>query len=462
MTSPSLNHAAISLLDTILTDSPQWDPRDSAGTCFHNFFLAKEDSIVLKEIPTGNVDPSRHKRPHHKSRRGCSNCRKRRVKCDEKTPRCSHCLRRDEECERRAFDIRQTHSPQPDMLQQIPPPPLLGGTSPAVNMLHMKLFHHFETSTRHTLCFGSVWKEALGWSLEYEALMQAILCVSARHLAYLCPDEPGYGVAAASHLAQTLSIFRKDINQKFTASNVDFFMATSVLIYFELWTETEFLVTDSAGLTALDLSKDTIFRLAGGLVEIFMRSGPVMYEKPSSFIVDIMHSPRQVLNSAARLSKETLASFHSFFSYSQPLRYEQLSVASAFKGDSTPEPSEWMAGQTSEEEVNFLAAHKDVVSRLTTLLLFLPEVQGPEFLEASEQLMPDLTRYAFTFLIMIHAYAEKIISRQDPKGLLMLYHFYRAVRILLGGPNCWWSHKRARLLEPLLEERLQNQLNRAL
>ena len=190
-----------------------------------------------------------------------------------------------------------------------------------------------------------------------------------------------------------------------------------------------------------------------------MSSGPVMYEKPSSFIVDIMHSPRHVLNNAARLSKETLASFHSFFSYTQPLSYEQLSVASAFKADSKPEPSEWMAQPIPEEEADLLRGHKDIVSRLATLLPFLPEVQGPEFPEASIQLMPDLSRYAFTFLLMIHRYIEKTIARHDPKGLLMLYHFYRAVRILLGGPNYWWAHKRVRLMEPLLKETLINHSN---
>jgi hypothetical protein len=371
-------------------------------------------------------------------------------------------LRRAEECEQRILDVRPPHSPQPNMLQQMPSPALLVGTSPTVNMLHMKLFHHFETSTRHTLSFESVWKEALGWSLENEALMHAILSISAKHLVYLCPNEPVYGVAAASHLAQTLSIFRRDINHKFTALNIDSFMATSILIFFELWTETEFLATDSAGLTTLDLSKDSIFRLAGGLVEIFHSADSVMQEKPSSFIVEIMHSPRQSLNNAARLSKETLSSFHSFFSYTQPPHYEQLSVASAFEGNSTPEPSVAVRGQLSEDETDLCAAHKDAVNRLATLLSFLPEVQGPKYSEASEQMMPDLTRYAFTFLIFIHGYAEMTISRQDPKGILVLYHFYRAVRILLVGPNCWWTHKRARLLEQLLEARLHSEFDREL
>jgi hypothetical protein len=371
-------------------------------------------------------------------------------------------LRRNEGCEQRALGIRQAESRKPDTVQQIPPLDPVVGTSPSVNMLHMKLFHHFETVTRHTLCFQSVWKKALGWSLEYEALMQAILSISAKHLAHLCPEEPVYGVAAASHLAQTLSVFRRDINQKFTASNIDSFMATSILIYFELWTETEFLVTDSAGQTALDLSKDTVFPLAGGLVEIFKSAGPVLYEKPSTFVAEIMHSPRQSLNSASRLSKEMLASCQTFFSHAHPLRYEQLSAASVFNGNLTLEPSKQPAEQPFEGEDNFFVDHKDAVCRLAVLLSFLPEIQGPEFPEISEQLTPDLTRYSFTFLIYIHGYAEKTIRRQDPKGLLLLYHFYRTVRILLGGPDSWWTHKRARILEPLLERRLRSEFHKSL
>lgn len=233
------------------------------------------------------------------------------------------------------------------MLQQLPPPaPLRSDTSFTVNMLHMKLFHHFETSTRHALCFESICKDALGWSLEHDALMHAILCVSARHLAYLCPDDPVDGVAATSHLPKRSGIFRRAINQQFTPSNVGPFMATAVLIYVELWTEPDSLVTDAAGHTTLDLSKNTIFPHASGLVEVFLRSGPVMYEKQSSFIVEIMHSARQSLNSAARLSRDALASFHSFFSYARPLRCEQLSVASAFGSNPTPDepPREFMIG----------------------------------------------------------------------------------------------------------------------
>jgi hypothetical protein len=157
-----------------------------------------------------------------------------------------------------------------------------------------------------------------------------------------------------------------------------------------------------------------------------------------------------------------LASCHSFFSHATPLTYDQLSAASIFKRKPMPGLGERPAEQPSEGEASYLTDHKNAVSRLAVLLPFLPELQGPEFPEVSEQLMPDLTRYAFTFLIWIQEYAEKTISRQDPKGFLVLYHFYRAVRIWLGGPSGWWAHKRARLLEPMLERRLRGAFDKNL
>ncbi|KAK2612846.1 hypothetical protein QQS21_001126 [Conoideocrella luteorostrata] len=42
--------------------------------------------------------PYHAKRPHKKSRMGCQNCKSRRVKCDEKHPTCTTCMRRGEEC----------------------------------------------------------------------------------------------------------------------------------------------------------------------------------------------------------------------------------------------------------------------------------------------------------------------------------------------------------------------------
>ena len=90
-----------------------------------------------------------------------------------------------------------------------------------IYLLHMKLLHHFEAHTRHALAFDTVWQEAIRLSLECESLMHAILGLSAAHLAFLQPENPQYEMAAATHLSQTLCLFRQDLTKAFTVSNID-------------------------------------------------------------------------------------------------------------------------------------------------------------------------------------------------------------------------------------------------
>ncbi|XPS68041.1 hypothetical protein M3J07_000331 [Ascochyta lentis] len=48
------------------------------------------------------------RRTHTKSRLGCSQCRKRRVKCDEQLPQCSSCIQRGESCVYLRFPTKST------------------------------------------------------------------------------------------------------------------------------------------------------------------------------------------------------------------------------------------------------------------------------------------------------------------------------------------------------------------
>ncbi|KAK9388463.1 hypothetical protein V1515DRAFT_585249 [Lipomyces mesembrius] len=70
---------------------------------FTNTFVLSSTSNseqVLSEVPKGFIiDPFRQRRPHQKSRTGCENCRRRRVKCNEEIP-CANCARRRERCQR--------------------------------------------------------------------------------------------------------------------------------------------------------------------------------------------------------------------------------------------------------------------------------------------------------------------------------------------------------------------------
>ena len=191
----------------------------------------------------------------------------------------------------------------------------------------MKLFQHFSNHTIHTLSFGTrVWEEALVLSVEFPALMHAILCVSARHLAHLYPEDPQYDMAAAGHLAQGLALFREDLSKKFTPSNIDAFMATGSLLHYEQWCTTDFTLGDGD----YKPSCDRIFILSRGLQTIFMDSLPCISDKPSPFLEQIVYSPRRRLRQHARLQPHTIDFFQSFFSLSEPLTVEKLSVPPVF------------------------------------------------------------------------------------------------------------------------------------
>ncbi|KAK0636087.1 hypothetical protein B0T17DRAFT_518060 [Bombardia bombarda] len=92
--------------------------RRGAATPAAHFNLFQVDGLA--ELPFNTLDPSRQLRPHQKSRKGCLNCRKRHVKCDEQLPRCSHRQRRDEVCQLR----RPPSSKTPSVAASQPPKPI--------------------------------------------------------------------------------------------------------------------------------------------------------------------------------------------------------------------------------------------------------------------------------------------------------------------------------------------------
>ncbi|KAL4746214.1 hypothetical protein BDW72DRAFT_210613 [Aspergillus terricola var. indicus] len=62
--------------------------------------------------PVNSYTASQSRKSHKKSRLGCGNCKRRRIKCDEKNPECGNCLRHSVSCdyENAAGDKRGTSS----------------------------------------------------------------------------------------------------------------------------------------------------------------------------------------------------------------------------------------------------------------------------------------------------------------------------------------------------------------
>ncbi|KAL4894712.1 hypothetical protein BDV59DRAFT_174848 [Aspergillus ambiguus] len=165
----------------------------------------------------------RSRRTHHKSRSGCKNCKRRRVKCDEKKPSCTNCLQHSVECD---FGIAS------DWTSVSPSPPASGprqqyrfkqskfqtalsskgeqkassigvqcdlpldySSNSGISMADLQLYHHYITSTYKTLTYEPedvhrVYQTHLPqWGFTFPSVLHLILAISALHLGSKQPDQ---------------------------------------------------------------------------------------------------------------------------------------------------------------------------------------------------------------------------------------------------------------------------------
>ncbi|KAL5334850.1 hypothetical protein BJX70DRAFT_343943 [Aspergillus crustosus] len=187
------------------------------------------------------------RRSHQKSRHGCQECKRRRVKCDESRPVCANCARRQTECEYDSSGplrwMTDEPSRSPRLLsdrQQEPPSPdfsLLGqlrnnnSTSngdvvlPPLNICDLELMLQWVNET-HCVFTRSQQTEAI-WrthvpeeALSHPFLMHGILALSALHIS--CTRIPrastengqsgkDYLQIAISHQDLALALFREQL-----------------------------------------------------------------------------------------------------------------------------------------------------------------------------------------------------------------------------------------------------------
>ncbi|KAI0390197.1 hypothetical protein F5Y17DRAFT_469108 [Xylariaceae sp. FL0594] len=172
--------------------------------------------------------PSKKRRVHNKSRRGCQQCKERHIKCDEQLPSCAHCSVTNRACSFIQLYTRQADTapcgsgrssvapppsdtcssvsvsaPSPDANNAselsprdvvAPPPP---SSQPVFDLSHLALLHHLETDMardpRAPLVVDAAVAPQLvdmlvtaGLSMPY--LMDEVLAFAALHLSVLTPD----------------------------------------------------------------------------------------------------------------------------------------------------------------------------------------------------------------------------------------------------------------------------------
>ncbi|CAM1504205.1 Fc.00g017960.m01.CDS01 [Cosmosporella sp. VM-42] len=137
------------------------------------------------------------RRGHTKSRRGCYNCKRRRIKCQETRPACGHCTKTGLKCEYPALP-QITHQPH----YQIP----------LFSLQDMRFFQHFLTQCypHHPLKQEEIWTHEIPCiAHNYEFLMHAILGFSASQLisrdSSVIPSAMNHRVKAIKSIKKRLS-----------------------------------------------------------------------------------------------------------------------------------------------------------------------------------------------------------------------------------------------------------------
>ncbi|CAG7919186.1 unnamed protein product [Penicillium olsonii] len=145
------------------------------------------------------------RRTHKKSRKGCQQCKERKVKCDETQPKCTNCTKRSVEC---VFPPPGATTRSRSRVTQPPQRPLQGSSEedsttthmglleeipPTMGITEMLLLHQYSVSTCFTISrnfvLRTVWQVHVPhFGFSSPIVLRGIMALAALHLAHLQPE----------------------------------------------------------------------------------------------------------------------------------------------------------------------------------------------------------------------------------------------------------------------------------
>jgi Fungal Zn(2)-Cys(6) binuclear cluster domain len=133
------------------TDLSTWDSQDSSGTDTLQGFSFHEHN--------GSRRDRRLRQSHTKSRTGCLNCKRRRIKCEENRPSCTQCTKRRLQCEWPEVQIRDRRADMQIGFSNPSVPAQLQSADAAFTMQDFRLFYYFiqKAYPHHPIGNDSVW-----------------------------------------------------------------------------------------------------------------------------------------------------------------------------------------------------------------------------------------------------------------------------------------------------------------
>nr|UYO77173.1 Zn2Cys6 transcriptional regulator [Trichoderma calamagrostidis] len=145
---------------------------DSSSTDFYESPQQQGSSTVV----TSKTNKPLSRRGHFKSRLGCFNCKRRRVKCNELRPACSPCGRLGLNCSYPTSAATSSSSSSSPSSPRVALSPLA--------LEDLRFYHQFLLAAFPTLPLKrkDVWMEAAAMSYQYDYLAHAVLGLGASHL----------------------------------------------------------------------------------------------------------------------------------------------------------------------------------------------------------------------------------------------------------------------------------------
>ncbi|EEH04241.1 C6 zinc finger domain-containing protein [Histoplasma capsulatum G186AR] len=251
------------------------------------------------------------RRSHRKSRLGCLQCKRRKIKCDETPPPCGNCKKHNIECQFAtppgAVPANNSTCRWPSTIVNRPPPVLPPVSLPSISMpissstvdqleifttfdstnpqftsnLHLddlKLMHHYTTVTCTTLSNTpehiDIWRTVIPKeALAHPFLMHGLLSLSALHLIESSsnddPNRRKYVELATMHQHLALAAFRPVLND-ITPSNCNAVFAFSSLIAALAFAFSRFVGRPGGGEPVAELLQDfLLFRGVESVLSTF-------------------------------------------------------------------------------------------------------------------------------------------------------------------------------------------------
>ncbi|KAK4503050.1 hypothetical protein PRZ48_006477 [Zasmidium cellare] len=178
------------------------------------------------------------RKTHTKSRKGCLQCKKRHVKCDETRPRCRACGRLELECTW-ASASNNASSPSPSTPSTLQTGGSSSGNGAQLDVPDLRLLHFWTTQTAETVqvpAHGDIWRvEMVEVGFRHPFVLHGILAVAAIHRAGLYPTESEeLTMQSSTHMDVAISELRRQIEHPDPAAATAVFALSGVLVIHSL------------------------------------------------------------------------------------------------------------------------------------------------------------------------------------------------------------------------------------